>query len=88
MSSFGVDTGAEDAAASISPKRRVVVKQSIHSSGRSNNGRAMRVMSTNLPQQLTPMGVAFLSHIRSEVSKFCASKRLTEANIKDLDQKI
>lgn len=37
---------------------------------------------------LTPNGTQFLSYIKAEVSKFCASKRLTEATIRELDQKI
>ncbi len=37
---------------------------------------------------MTQVGLAFFNHIKSEVSKFCASRRLTEATIKELDQKI
>lgn len=37
---------------------------------------------------MTHAGIAFLNHIKSEVGKFCASRRLTEASIKELDQKI
>ena len=37
---------------------------------------------------LTPNGIQFLSYIKAEIGKFCASKRLTEATIRELDQKI
>ena len=42
----------------------------------------------NLPMTLTPNGTQFLSYIRAEVGKFVASKRLTEATIRELDQKV
>ena len=37
---------------------------------------------------LTGLGQQFLSYIQTEVQKFVANKRITEANIRDLDQKI
>lgn len=41
-----------------------------------------------LDHQLTVAGVQFVNFIRAEVNKFCASRRLNEASIKELDAKI
>lgn len=66
-----------------------LARSTIHlSSNRRLKNSFLQTGSQGLDQSLTAAGVQFLNFIRGEVSKFCASKRLNEASIKELDQKI